>query len=145
MAENLIQQNPSVPSPPGPEIAIRTMESDIKSIEQSGGAGPTPQIFSPGLGSTPVLNPIMQQQAQAEPQKIEVQLNVPGYTGQEQAIFRPTGTISAEPVSKETFNKWRFALIVAGVLIIIAIFWVLGYYVIFPWLFPPQMPAVPVQ
>ncbi len=143
MDENFAPQNPSVSSPPpGPEIAIRTMESDIKSVEQSGGAGPTPQMFSPGLKSGSVVSSVMQPGIPAEPQKIEAQLNVFGYTGPEQAIFKPTGTISAEPVSKGTFNKWRFALIIAGVLIIIAIFWVLGYYVIFPWLFPPQMPAV---
>ncbi len=142
MAENLIQQNPLVSSPPAPEIAIRTMESDIKSVEQSGGAGPTPQMFSPGLKSGSVVSSVMQSGMPAEPQKIEAQLNVTGYTGPEQAIFKPTGTISAEPTSKGTFNKWRFTLIIAGVLIIIAIFWALGYFVIFPWLFPPQMPAV---
>ena len=34
MEENLEQQKPSVSGPPAPEITIRTMDSDIKAIEQ---------------------------------------------------------------------------------------------------------------
>lgn len=147
--DDVLSQNqelrPTVPPPPEPEVAIRTMESDIKSFEQSGGIGATPQIFTPKLGGVPVAGSAAEPQIKPEAQKVEAQLNVPGYTGPEQAIFKTTGVISTELVSKETFNKWRLIFIIAGVLFVIAAFWLLGYFVIFPWLFPKQMPPVPVQ
>ena len=143
MEENLANQSPSVPPPPEPEVAIRTMESDIKSLEQSGGTGATPQIFTPNLESAPAS--ALQTPIQPYAAKVEAQLNVPGYTGPEQAFFKATGTVQALPVSKESFNKWRLIFIIAGVLILVALFWLLGYFVIFPWLFPKQMPPVPIQ
>lgn len=144
MAENSNQPGPSVPPPPTREVAIRAMESDVKSIAQSGGVGATPQIFTPNLESTGVPASGAQTSVQTETPEIKAQLNVPGYTGPEQAIFKATGTVRAEQAPQESFNKWRLIFIIAGVLIVIALFWILGYFVIFPWLFPKQMPPVSV-
>jgi len=59
MDENLNQQNwggmdnnqgqnrPVPPPPPPPEITLRTMQSDIESVKQSGGEMPTPKPFTP--------------------------------------------------------------------------------------------------
>lgn len=141
--QNQQSEQPTVPPPPEPEVATRTMESDIKSLEQSGGTGATPQIFTPNLESAPAS--VVQTQIQPDAPRIEAQLNVPGYTGPEQAIFKATGTVRVEPVSKESFNKWRLIFIIAGVLILVALFWFLGYFVLFPWLFPKQMPPVPTS
>ena len=35
------------PPPPPPEITLRTMQSDMESVKQSGGENPTPQAFTP--------------------------------------------------------------------------------------------------
>jgi hypothetical protein len=49
---------PSVPPPPPPEIGIRTMASDIKSMQSSGGAEATPKVFKPDdFSSEPIFRP----------------------------------------------------------------------------------------
>ena len=133
--EGELNQQPGLAAPPKQEVAIRTMESDVKSMKQSGGVGVTPQIFTPGVQMPP----------QAETSGVEVRLGVPGYTGPEEAIFKPTGAIETKAVSQEGFNKWRLVFLIAGVLLLIFVFWLLGYFVIFPWLFPKQMPPVPTS
>lgn len=52
-------QSPSVPPPPQPEVTVRTMESDIKSIQEQGGAMPVPEKVSPSSfdNNTPVFQP----------------------------------------------------------------------------------------
>ncbi len=42
------QGGPSMPPPPPPpEITLRTMQSDLESVKQSGGENPVPQAFTP--------------------------------------------------------------------------------------------------
>ena len=49
---------PSVPPPPPPEIGIRTMASDVQSMQSSGGAGVAPKTFKPeDFSSEPVFRP----------------------------------------------------------------------------------------
>lgn len=142
MEEDLNQQKPSVPTPPAPEVTIRTMESDIKAIEQGGGEAGPAKIFS-----VPETRP--------EESKVESKFNIPGYTGPEKSIFAPapTATISPEPslIKKSTGDEtgpqprsawWRILGIVFGILIICIVLGLLGYFVIFPWLFPKEMPPV---
>lgn len=122
MEENLEQQKPSVSAPPAPEITIRTMDSDIKAIEQGGG-----EMIAPA--KEPVT---------------EAKFDIPGYTGPEKPIFAPTGTISVEqeqPLEKKK-NKWKVIGIIVVILIVIAGFGLLGYFVVSTWLFPKEMPAV---
>jgi len=141
MEENINQQKQSIPEPPAPEITIRTMESDIKAVEQGGGEIVAPQHFTP-----PEFKP--------EEPKIETELNIPGYTGPEKAIFGPTTGISPkEPLASQSIKTetepfkphsswWKTVAMVIGILIIIVGLGLLGYFVIFPWIFPKQMPAV---
>lgn len=140
MEENSIQQKP-ISAPPAPEITIRTMESDIKAVEQGGGEIVTPQHFTP-----PAFKP--------EEPKIETELNIPGYTGPEKAIFGPaTGIFPKEPLASQSIKTetepskshpswWKTVAIIIGILIIIVGLGLLGYFAIFPWIFPKQMPAV---
>ena len=129
MEENINQQKQSTPEPPAPEITIRTMESDIKAVEQGGGEMVAPQPFIPP-------------EVKLEEPKIEVELNVPGYTGPEKAIFSPATDISPNEPSRPHSSRWKTVAIIVGILIIIVGFGLLGYFVIFPWIFPKQMPAV---
>jgi len=133
MEENLNQQKPAASEPPAPEITIRTMDSDIKAIEQGGGEIIAPQPFVPP-------------QTKPEEPKIEAELNVPGYTGPEKPIFTsaefsPTESAPAEP-PRSGLSWWKIAAIIIGVLMLSVGLGLLGYYVIFPWIFPKQMPPV---
>jgi len=122
MEENLEQQKPPVSGPPSPEITIRTMDSDIKAIEQGGG-----EMISPAK------EPIT-----------EAKFDIPGYTGPEKPIFSPASAILAEqPLEKKT-NKWKVIGIIVGILIVITGFGLLGYFVVSHWIFPKEMPAVPI-
>jgi hypothetical protein len=122
MEEKLEQQKPSVSAPPSPEITVRTMDSDIKAIEQGGG-----EMIAP-----------------AKEPMTEIKLDIPGYIGPEKPIFAPTGAISTEqeqPLEKKT-NKWKVIGIIVGILIVLVGFGLLGYFIVSPWLFPKEMPAV---
>lgn len=131
MEENLNQQKQSVSEPPAPSVTIRTMESDIKAIEQGGGEIIAPQPFTPSG-------------VKLEEPKIEAQLGVPGYTGPEKPIFTSTAVISSAPTSTKKSAKWKIIGIIIAILIIIVGLGLLGYFVISPLLFPKQMPAVPI-
>ena len=50
---------PSIPPPPQPEVTTRTLQSDVQSIQEQGGALPAPEKISPpSFGdSTPVFQP----------------------------------------------------------------------------------------
>ncbi|HDH31596.1 MAG TPA: hypothetical protein ENH26_02370 [Candidatus Wolfebacteria bacterium] len=104
MDENIKQQNfsanenkpkpASPPPPPPPEIGIRTMQSDVESIKQSGGEAPTPQTFVPQELKPETPKP------PAEEPKIEAPLNIPGYTGPEKPIFTPQPSVpTSQPAS----------------------------------------------
>jgi hypothetical protein len=135
------QEKKFAPAPPESEMTIRTMDSDIKSIEQGGGEVGAPKIFSPS-GFTKVPE---------KEQQVSAGLNLPGYAGPEKSIFQAQHSIvspgSAPSAVQQTENsqsggKWKTTAIVIGDLIRIAGLVFLGYFVIFPWLFPAQIPAV---
>ena len=134
------QEKKFAPAPPEPEVTIRTMDSDIKSIEQSGGEVGTPQVFSPGG------QPSFAKDSEGKQEEVRAGLNLPGYAGPEKSIFQAQASVSS-PSSPPSSNiqsggKWKVTAIIIGVLILIAGLVLLGYFVVFPWLFPAQMPAV---
>ncbi len=156
--ENLNQQNQQktpgeanvpTPPPPAPQISIRTMESDIKSLEQGGGEMLAPQAFTPSgfqFGG--------QAGTAKEEQKVEVELNVPGYSGPEKPIFSPAVNASqpqppirklegfAMEPSRSSAKWWKIVLIIVVILIVVVGFGLLGYFVVSSWIFPKQMPIV---
>lgn len=119
MTENLNKQKSPISAPPEPGITIRTLESDIEDIERGGG-----EI-------------VARQPVSFEKSKIEENINIPGYTGPEKAIFSSTAVISAEQEreSDKKTNKWKLIGIIIGILAIISAFGFLGYFVISRWLF----------
>lgn len=158
MDENLNQQNQQktpgegskpTPPPPAPQISIRTMESDMKSLEQGGGEMLAQQSFTPSgfqLGG--------QAGAAKEETNIETELNVSGYSGSEKPIFSPVTSafkqqspirepegFTIEP-SRSGAKLWKTILIIVGILIIVVGFGLLGYFVVSSWIFPKQMPVV---
>ncbi|MEK7568360.1 MAG: hypothetical protein AAB498_01875 [Patescibacteria group bacterium] len=138
--------NETVPEPPAPKISIRTMESDIKSLETSGGefSSPEPFIFR-------------QKEATEEKNEPRVELNlgnIPGYTGPEKSVFSSSDAsiaVSEEKIAEEKLpitikeeeiSKNKIILTVIGVIAAAAVFWMIGYFVVYPWLFPKEMPPV---
>lgn len=141
--------NETVSEPPAPKIAIRTMESDIKSLETGGGEFSSPEPFI-----------LQQKEAITEKDEPRVELNlgnIPGYTGPEKSIFAsPDASIAVSeekiaeeksPVEerverKEEISKKKIILTVIGIMAVAVAFWVFGYFVVYPWLFPREMPPV---
>lgn len=133
------QEKKFAPAPPEAEITIRTMDSDIKSIEQGGGEVGAPKIFSPS-GQPSYAKA-------SEDKQVSAGLNLPGYSGPEKSIFQaPASVVSSSRATQSqpsapSGGKWKTTAIVIGVIALIAGFVLLGYFVIFPWLFPAQMPS----
>lgn len=100
-------QIPVVEAPPKPEIAIRTMDSDIKAIE-SGGGDIIPAMQAPEVNDS----------------KFGVSLDMPGYTGPEQGIFAQDATV---PVQKGGLF-WKILILVISALALVALFGSVAYY-----------------
>ncbi|MCX6702948.1 MAG: hypothetical protein NTW60_03730 [Candidatus Wolfebacteria bacterium] len=137
----MAEQKQSVQSPPEPEISIRTMASDLKSIEQSGGQAPSAEIINIQFKVRP------EEAAQAPAPGMD--FGVVGYSGPEKGIFSPGGLQAAEPKvslsAEEGKNKTgivKIILITFGILILIAAFGFFSYYAVSTWIFPAQMPGV---
>ena len=112
-------QQPPVQSPPPPPITIRTMESDTKSMQSSGG--------------TPI------------PQQVKLdELKLP--EPENESIFSnavPPAYITSE---KKGVHAWaKTTGLILGVLVLVGGFGFLGYYVVYPLIFPPQIELPVIQ
>lgn len=137
------QKGGTPPPPPPPEIGVRTMESDVKSIRETGGGSPQPY--------TPSEKPAEVKET-AKPT-----IGVPGYSGPEKAVFEqpmegagkaePTFTIpepkmeTPMPTPTETPAKKpskKRLIILLSILIGVIALGVVGYFLVFPILFPAE-------
>lgn len=112
-----------VPEPPALEIDIRTMESDIKAFKEGGGEVPTEGAQE----SFASQRPDDMQKAPA-----------PAYTGPEKPLFEtpvtPVAPVQQIPQQTST-GTMKMVLITVGVIIGIVGLGLLGYFVLFPYLF----------
>ncbi|AKM78625.1 MAG: hypothetical protein UX49_C0005G0029 [Candidatus Wolfebacteria bacterium GW2011_GWC2_46_275] len=113
-----------VPEPPALEIDIRTMESDLKAFREGGGEVPT-QGAQEAFAS----------QRDAAPQ-------APAYTGPEKPLFEtpmapqmPTVPIQKAPQGQTSSGTMNMVLITIGIVIGIVGLGLLGYFVVFPYIF----------
>ncbi|OGM92680.1 hypothetical protein A2372_00540 [Candidatus Wolfebacteria bacterium RIFOXYB1_FULL_54_12] len=112
------KQEGKVPEPPALEIDIRTMESDIKAFKEGGGEVPT-------AGA---------QEAFASQRQEDVRPGIaPAYTGPEKPMFETP----AVPVSQsqESSGTVKPLMIIAGIVVGAIGLGLLGYFVLFPFLF----------
>ncbi|MBI4119828.1 MAG: hypothetical protein HY456_03220 [Parcubacteria group bacterium] len=110
---------PPVQPPPPPPITVRTMESDIKSMQESGG--------------TPIPQPVKQEE-----------IRIPGITTIE-PTFMPGAAPATRllPGERGPLPPWaKLAGLIVGAIALIAIFGFVGYYFVYPLVFPPQ-PSTP--
>ncbi len=125
MDENFDQQKKEIPAPPAPEISIRTMESDIKALEQGGGEMVAPKTFS---------QPQPQQQ-----QPPEKKFEISGYAGPEKPIFSPMPGIAPKQVIEESSqvkSGYLKFLITAIVVALVAVaVGILAYFIFSKWIF----------
>lgn len=133
----------AVPPPPPPEIGVRTMQSDLQSMQKSGGEAPQPYIINSGAATPP--RPAAEPAPASQP-KITAQ----GYTGPEQPIFQeanepvfmppeqnpPTGGSAGAPVKKG--GGFKIIIWLVAILAIAGGLGALGYFVVFPILFPAK-------
>jgi len=116
MEENLNQARKSSPA----EVSIRTMDLDVKALEQGGGEITAPQAFVP-----------------------ETKFQIPGYLGPEKSMFGPAKEFSKSQIESASSFKW---LKIVGIVILVAAlvagFGYFAYFAVSHWIFPAQMPAV---
>lgn len=129
LEKNSKKQNLS--SPPRPEFGLRTMANDIQAIRESGGSIPGSQLtVSPSMPMSEPKTPVIPEISE-----------IPGYTGPEESIFQPatpspSATFSS-PASLPKKSKFlKSFLIIIGVLIILSGLGALGYFVVYPLIFP---------
>ena len=108
-------QKSNIPPPPPPVFGLRTMESDLRAIRESGGIIPGSQlIIPPSISKT-------------EP---------PSEPSHQPTIPAPVS------LSKTKLSPLKTLLIITLILILIGGLGVLGYFVIYPLIFPPkEMPS----
>lgn len=91
--DNQFEEKKEIPGPPPSKVSVRTMQSDIKSIQGSGGQNPQPYMAE--LGQVPKReNPAP---AEVSFQPTEMDSGISGYAGPEEPIFQPGAPISPLP------------------------------------------------
>jgi hypothetical protein len=90
--DNQMEEKKEIPTPPPSRVNVRTMQSDMQSIQESGGQNPQPY-------TTEINQPKKETPAPQEVsfQPSEVGSNIPGYVGPEEPIFKPGGAVGPLP------------------------------------------------
>lgn len=114
MASDIKNQNGIAP-PPEPDIAIRTMASDIKTLKTSGGQFITATEMIDGAGKT------------------SSESNGNGFVLKSTLERRPLNIQKPKAESKWSIRKTLFIIVIITLIVVGA--GLLGYFVIFPWLF----------
>ena len=133
--ENQPEEKNEIPTPPPAKVSVRTMESDIKSMQEGGGQMPQPYITE-----------INQQPKEEDktPEEISFQApalesNIAGYTGPEEPIFQaeaptplPPGKekASTEKNAKLPNKGPKTFIIISGIVVLVVILGVGGYYLV---------------
>jgi len=96
--DNQPEEKKDIPTPPPSKVNIRTMHSDIKSIQESGGQIPQPyttEINQKTKKETAVVEEVSFQPSELEP-------NVPGYVGPEETVFQPDVSVAPLPPKRKS-------------------------------------------
>ena len=132
--DNQFEEKKEIPTPPPSKVNVRTMQSDIKSIQESGGQNPQPYM-------TEINQPKKETSAPEEIsfQPSELGPNIPGYVGPEEPIFKPGVPIAPLPPQQKPNKPEEGAkppkkdsktliIIILVILVLAAIILGAGYY-----------------
>ncbi len=129
------EEKKEIPGPPPSKVSVRTMQSDINSIQESGGQ--TPQPYTTELGQGPKKETKAPEEISFQPAELEP--NISGYVGPEEPIFQPSAPIGPLPPKQKTAQaeagaspkkKTSKVLIISIILILAAITAGASYYFI---------------
>ena len=145
---------PPLPPPP-PEITIRTMKSDLDSLKESGGSGAAPKPFTPPELKkewvSPPSPPPLPSEALREGRAPSSTGGPTKITPSEFGLPKGAAAVEAELASIVEEEKSggsgliKKMLLWGGVVVIAAGVGFLGYFFVFPILFPPQaLPPPPI-
>jgi len=135
MDENLNQQNwgsagnngrPMPPPPPPPEITLRTMQSDIESIKQSG-------------GENPIAKPFIPPEIKNQTNNMEL-----GDLSKEEGMIKPGNGDGVLPPSEPPKKKLKIFILISVLILVVAGAVFAGYKFIYP-MFKPVIPVAPPQ
>ncbi|MDP1688694.1 MAG: hypothetical protein Q8L47_01005 [bacterium] len=141
------EKGDGVRPPPQPPVTVRTMDSDITSMQNSGGGAPEEVILN-------APRPPIRQEPPKFPNN-DVTVKIPGYTGPEKSVF-PTGSFLSEETpeppamilsqnKEQSFGGGSVKKIIALIVVIIAAVGVGAgfYFVVFPKLLGPISTPTP--
>ena len=129
--ENQPEEKNEIPTPPPAKVSVRTMQSDIKSIQESGGQMPQPYIAE--------INPLAKEINESKEVSFQAPAlgsNVSGYSGPEEPMFQtkppsslPPGKKQSQPKKTLKFpKKSKTFMRILGIIILAAILGFGGYY-----------------
>ncbi len=137
------------PAPPPPEITIRTMQSDLTALKQTGGSGPAPKPFTPPELTRDFSRPAVP--PPPPPSPTAPKITPSDFTAPKPpSAISPSGPVAKTPVIEEEKGgrDWKKMTIWGGVLVLIIGAGVAGYLFVYPILFPkvppPPAPAITV-
>ncbi len=113
------QGGPSMPPPPPPpEITLRTMQSDLQSVKQSGGENPVPEAFTP---------PEIKKQASSELDDLS----------KEEGMIRPGAAEGVLPPAEAPKKKGKIFVLITILILVLAGAAYAGYVYIYPMFAKP--------
>ena len=127
---------PAAPPPPPPEISVRTMKSDVESLRQTGGTGPTPKPFVPPELTREIPRPT------PPPSRITPSDFTAPKPATEFPASKLKNIIEEEGPVKKAGSKKIVTIVIS--LIFAVIVAAAGYMYVFPLLFPAQPPTPPI-
>lgn len=106
------------PPPPSSDIKIRTMDSDIKSVGETGGGTPEPEVINPSdIGN----------------------VGGPVFTPETSVPEAPAPSVKEE---SQKMRPWIFWILIIVLLIVLGI---IGYFLITPLVFPAEVGGEPTE
>ncbi|OGG43090.1 hypothetical protein A3G50_02125 [Candidatus Jorgensenbacteria bacterium RIFCSPLOWO2_12_FULL_42_11] len=147
--ENRPEEKNEIPTPPPAKVNVRTMQSDIKSIQEDGGQMPQPytaEIGQPPKEEAKTLEEIVFQAP-------GLGSSIPGYTGPEEPIFQTEapsplppskGKTPAEGSANPHKKGLKTSMLISGIVILTAILGIGTYYLVVKFIKTKEIAPSPI-
>lgn len=126
------EEKKEIPNPPSSKVSVRTMQSDINSIKESGGQNPQP--YTSELNQKPKKETPTTEETSFQP--TESESSITGYAGPEEPIFQPGAFTSPLPPKQKPNQagteakprKKTSKVLIISIILILAAATEAGYY-----------------